>query len=63
MFALQVKIFTEVRGNTSDIYTRCKKKLKYQANDSPTQRNEKHFKLSPNALASEKANFQYNAAL
>lgn len=39
------------------------KKLKYQANDSPTQRNEKHFKLPPNALASEKANFQYNAAL
>lgn len=29
MFAIQVKmsIFTEVRGNTSDIYTRCKKSL------------------------------------
>lgn len=60
-----MSIFTEVRGKTSDIFLlhQMQKELKYQAKVSPTQRNEKHLKLPPNALASRKANFQYNAAL
>lgn len=49
-FALQVKmsIFTEVSGMTSDTFLlhQMQKELKYQANVSPTQRNEKHLKTS-----------------
>lgn len=67
MFALQVKmsIFTEVTGKTSEIFLlhQMQKELKYQAKVPPTQRNEKHLELPPNALASKKANFQHNAAL
>lgn len=60
-----MSIFTEVRGKTSDTFLlqQTQKELKYQAKVSPTQRNEKHLKLLPNAFAYKKANFQHNAAL